>query len=57
MGRDEKIRRTVGKLRPKRPLEQAFEFRRMLIELRGEREDSNYGHIRKTVGRPQSKRD
>jgi hypothetical protein len=55
MGEGEKIRKVVGKGKPKRPLQRAFELRQMMIDLRGPREDDNYGHIRKTVGRAKPK--
>ncbi len=44
------IRKQVGSGVEERPLQRAFRMRQMLIELRGEREDSGHAYIRKQVG-------
>ena len=50
-----KIRKQVGKLKTLSPLKRAFELKKMLEELRGERLDSNNENVRRIVGRTEQK--
>jgi hypothetical protein len=52
------IRKVVGQAKPQRPLQAAFELRKMLLDLLGYNPVPDDEHVRKTVGRsePQRKR-